>query len=168
MFWGYLIEHILSLDLFTQFSTGIWVSPTQQITIDTIFYWVPIIMGVLIIFNHRLNRLISLGWQCFTKSLKPELAMWFSHSLGPRDTKKPKIIAVAQNLECLRPKKWANHIIHSGFKLFVKQCHPNKQTNYTSLDHNLEQKSNNIWPPKSNFWPQKVTKNGHLFNHLYQ
>ena len=31
-----------------------------------------------------------LGWHCFTKSLKQERAMWFSHSLGPMDSKMSK------------------------------------------------------------------------------
>ena len=28
-------------------------------------------------------------------------------------------------LESIGPKEWENHIAHSCFKLFVKQCHPN-------------------------------------------
>ena len=34
--------------------------------------------------------LCRLGWHCFTKSQKPKRAMWFSHSLDPKDSKKPK------------------------------------------------------------------------------
>ena len=32
----------------------------------------------------------ALGWHCFTKSQKPKREMWFSHSLDPKDSKKPK------------------------------------------------------------------------------
>ena len=31
----------------------------------------------------------ALGWHCFTKSQKSKRAMWFSHSLEPKDSKKP-------------------------------------------------------------------------------
>ena len=31
-----------------------------------------------------------LGWHCFTKSQKPTWEIWFSHSLDPKDSKKPK------------------------------------------------------------------------------
>ena len=32
----------------------------------------------------------TVGWHFFTKSQKPKRAMWFSHSLDPKDSKKPK------------------------------------------------------------------------------
>ena len=57
-------------------------------------------------FKCKSENLQGVGWHCYTKSQKPNRAMWFSHSLDPKDSKKPKFDHLEGRLVVLA-KAWS-------------------------------------------------------------